>query len=84
MQDPVARWGRTLLWIGLGGNVVLLLLAAIFSMPPHVYPLLFSSVLFGTSHVVHPTRPRLAIVCTVLGWVALIASIVLGIRWITR
>ncbi len=84
MQDVQARWARTLMWIGLVGGVVLLLFTAIFSAGPQHYAASFSLILFAMSDLVRRTRPRLANVCAVLGFVASVAYIVLTIIWITR
>ncbi len=76
MQGTQPRWARTLIWIGLGLGIVCLLLAAILSMSFYTYGMSFYLILLNTSNLVRPTRPRLANMCMVLGFVAAIAAFV--------
>jgi len=83
MQNAKARWARTLWWIGLGGGVVMMLLA-VFSEGTQFYALSCYIILLSTSRLLHPTRPRLAYLCRGLSFVALIAYFVLFTMRIRR
>ncbi len=83
MQNAQLRLARTLMWIGLGGGVVLLP-GAVFSKEAHWYAMSLHLILSSTSILVRPRRPRLANVCAALGVVAAIAYVVLFMMWITR
>ncbi len=84
MQGTQPRWLRTLYWISLGGGVMILLLAAIFSAGLHNYALAFSVILSSTAFRLFPRWPRLAYVCGVLGFAAAIAYIPLLALWLRR